>query len=784
MKKRIFLLPFLLFTLTLFIFALTNVKVNATETLEMYFTQGGNRISSITIAPGSSATVDFYINVEGAQAKFAQTAIAGINLRNGYNTTTVKVASDMPAGHYYLVGSYNGYSVMLDLFVTEPPHTCVYSSSSVLSNPTCSAEGVKKYSCTCGNSYTEAIPKIAHTYSSTVIAPTCSSKGYTKYTCSVCSYSYNADETAKLAHTPKALSAVASTCTSTGLTAGSKCSVCNEPIVAQEITPKLEHNYSSWNTLITPTCTKEGKKQRTCSRCNNVESATLEKTDHSWNSSYTVDKKATCTAEGTKSIHCKDCTATKNSTSIPKAEHTVVTLAQKPATCTSTGLTAGSKCSSCNTTIVAQEVTPKTDHNYSSWNTLITPTCSKEGKKQRSCSSCNNVESATLEKTDHSWNSSYTVDKKATCTAEGTKSIHCKNCSVTKNSTSIPKAEHTIVTLAQKPATCTSTGLTAGSKCSVCNKTIVAQEITPKTDHGWNSSYTVDKKATCTAEGTKSIHCKDCTATKNSTSIPKAEHTIVTLAQKPATCNSTGLTAGSKCSVCNETIVAQQTIDKLSHSYGSWKTVSASTCVREGKEQRICSLCNNVETKSLEKSDHKEIAGKTQNVHSKCPVCNETLSTKHTFNLTIENDSTADIYKYTCDCGYQYTKVIPISVCEHIDEDMNDLCDLCNENTSQKTTIYYKDCEDCNGSGCKVMIKNIRPIHTIRKSMIFKSTYTFHIANLMFFNARKDISLESTQKNKISFMYNTCTTCNGVGTLELTIEPDSSVIEDKAKKED
>ena len=702
MKKRIFLLPFLLFTLTLFIFALTNVKVNATETLEMYFTQGGNRISSITIAPGSSATVDFYINVEGAQAKFAQTAIAGINLRNGYNTTTVKVASDMPAGHYYLVGSYNGYSVMLDLFVTEPPHTCVYSSSSVLSNPTCSAEGVKKYSCTCGNSYTEAIPKIAHTYSSTVIAPTCSSKGYTKYTCSVCSYSYNADETAKLAHTPKALSAVASTCTSTGLTAGSKCSVCNEPIVAQEITPKLEHNYSSWNTLITPTCTKEGKKQRTCSRCNNVESATLEKTDHSWNSSYTVDKKATCTAEGTKSIHCKDCTATKNSTSIPKAEHTVVTLAQKPATCTSTGLTAGSKCSSCNTTIVAQEVTPKTDHNYSSWNTLITPTCSKEGKKQRSCSSCNNVESATLEKIDHSWNSTYTVDKKATCTAEGTKSIHCKNCSVTKNSTSIPKAEHT----------------------------------------------------------------------------------IVTLAQKPATCNSTGLTAGSKCSVCNETIVAQQTIDKLSHSYGSWKTVSASTCVREGKEQRICSLCNNVETKSLEKSDHKEIAGKTQNAHSKCSVCNETLSTKHTFDLTIENDSTADIYKYTCDCGYQYTKVIPISVCEHIDEDMNDLCDLCDENTSQKTTIYYKDCEDCNGSGCKVMIKNIRPIHTIRKSMIFKSTYTFHIANLMFFNARKDISLESTQKNKISFMYNTCTTCNGVGTLELTIEPDSSVIEDKAKKED
>ena len=464
MKKR-----FLLFTLTLFIFVLTNIKANAAETLDMYFTQGGSRISSVTIAPGGTTTVDFYINVEGARATFAQTAIAGINLRNGYNTTTIKVASDMPAGTYHLVGSYNSYSVMIDIIVTEPPHTCVYDSSNVLSNPTCSAEGVRKYTCTCGNSYTEAIPKLAHTYSSTVVAPTCSSKGYTKYTCSVCSYSYNTDETAKLAHTPKDLSAVTSTCTSTGLTAGSKCSVCNEIIVAQEVTPKMEHNYSSWSTLISPTCSKEGKKQRICSRCNNVESVTLEKLEHNWNSAYTVDKKATCKAEGTKSIHCKDCT---------------------------------------------------------------------------------------------------------------------------------------------------------------------------------------------------------------------------------------------------------------------------------------------------------------------CSVCNETLSTEHAFNLTIENDSTSDIYKYTCDCEYQYTKVIPISVCEHIDEDMNDLCDLCNENISQETTIYYKSCEDCNGKGYKVFINNIRPIYPVRKSMIYKFTHTFQMAKLFFLNAREKISLESTPKYDTSFLYISCTTCNGAGTLELTIEPDSLEIED------
>ena len=656
MKKSIFVFPILLFTLTLFI--LTNIKANAAETLEMYFTQGGNRISSITLAPGESTTVDFYINVEGAQAKFAQTAIAGINLRNGKNTTTVKIASDMPAGHYYLVGSYNGYSVMIDLFVTEPPHTCVYSSSSILSNPSCFSEGVKKYSCTCGNSYTEAIPKIAHTYSSTVIVPTCSSKGYTKNTCSVCSYSYNSDETAKLPHTPKNLSGVLATCTSTGLTAGSKCSVCNETIVAQEVTPKLEHSYGSWNNLIAPTCTKEGKKQRICTLCNNVESITLE-----------------------------------------KAEHTIVTLPQKPATCTSTGLTIGSKCSVCNKIIVAQEVTPKVDHNYGNWNTIIAPTCTKEGKKQRICTLCNNVETVTLEKTEHNWNSTYTMDKKATCTVEGTKSIHCKDCTITKNSTNIPKSEHTVITLPQKTATCTSTGLTAGSKCSVCNEPIVAQEVTPK----------------------------------------------------------------------------------LAHNYGSWKTVSSSSCVREGKEQRLCSLCNNTETNTLEKIDHKEIAGKTQNAHSKCSVCNETLSTKHNFILNVEKDTSAEIYKYTCDCGYQYTKVIPISVCEHVDEDVNNLCDLCNENLLQETTTYYKDCEDCKGLGCKFYVEHIRPVQTVRKEMIFKTTYSFHIANYLFNNAIEDISLESTPKYKTHFLYNTCATCNGVGTLELTVEPDSLKTEEKKR---
>ncbi|MCD8041422.1 MAG: leucine-rich repeat domain-containing protein, partial [Clostridia bacterium] len=51
----------------------------------------------------------------------------------------------------------------------------------------------------------------------------------------------------KLAHTVVIDSAVAATCTSTGLTEGSHCSVCNTVIVAQEETDMLEHTYNGYS---------------------------------------------------------------------------------------------------------------------------------------------------------------------------------------------------------------------------------------------------------------------------------------------------------------------------------------------------------------------------------------------------------------------------------------------------------------------------------------------------------------------------------------------------------
>ncbi len=73
--------------------------------------------------------------------------------------------------------------------------------------------------------------------------------------------------------------------------------------------------------------------------------------------------------------------------------------------------------------------------------------------------------------------------------------------------------DHTPETLPAKPATCTEDGLTEGSKCSVCGKVLVEQEVVPATGH----SFTAEKAeeaylrsaATCVS---KAVYYKSCSA--------------------------------------------------------------------------------------------------------------------------------------------------------------------------------------------------------------------------------------------------------------------------------
>ena len=145
-----------------------------------------------------------------------------------------------------------------------------------------------------------------------------------------------------------------------GLEGSSREAMHPENIVIQagttkEVTENICEDYGGGHeagetTVIDPTCTEDGKKFQSCTKCGaemNVEIIPAE--GHQWNTEYTVDKEATCTEEGSESIHCSKCDATKDSREIPAK-----------------------------------------GHSYGEWVVTKKPTATAKGLKEKVCSVCQN----------------------------------------------------------------------------------------------------------------------------------------------------------------------------------------------------------------------------------------------------------------------------------------------------------------------------------------------------------------------------------------------------------
>ena len=157
----------------------------------------------------------------------------------------------------------------------------------------------------------------------------------------------------------------------------------------------------------------------------------------------------------------------------------------------------------------------------------------------------------------HSWTA-------ATCTTPKT----CSTCGATEGGT----LGHTAVTDQAVAPTCTDTGLTEGSHCSVCNTVLVAQTTVSAKGHSWQS-------ATCTTPKT----CSICGATEGGA----LGHTAVTDQAVAPTCTDTGLTEGSHCGVCNTVLVAQTTVSAKGHSWISATCTAPETCSACGDAQGV-----------------------------------------------------------------------------------------------------------------------------------------------------------------------------------------------------
>ena len=117
----------------------------------------------------------------------------------------------------------------------------------VTTQPTCTTDGVKTFTCKhgCGYTTTEVIPATGHKLQETVMKPaTCTEKGEIKVTCANCDF---------------------------------------EEI---KYTDALGHDMTNWTTTQAPTCLVNGVQERHCTRCNHKETQSVSMIPHNWVEDY------------------------------------------------------------------------------------------------------------------------------------------------------------------------------------------------------------------------------------------------------------------------------------------------------------------------------------------------------------------------------------------------------------------------------------------------------------------------------------------------------------------
>lgn len=222
---------------------------------------------------------------------------------------------------------------------------------------------------------------------------------------------------------------------------------------------------------------------------------------------WTVEKQATCKESGVLTRICSKCSEREETTIAKTNDHTVVINAAVDATCDKTGLTEGKYCSLCEKVLMEQIEIPLKPHTY-------------DDKYDETCNNCDYVRDA--------------------------------ECAHLETEVLLGKSE-----------TCTSAGLTEGSKCKKCGEVLVVQEVISELGHIYTSVVTAP---TCTEQGYTTYTC-----------------------------------------ICTDTYVDDY-VDASGHSFGDWTTVKDATTTEEGLQERTCK-CGEKETQTLPKIEPQGSAG-------------------------------------------------------------------------------------------------------------------------------------------------------------------------------
>ena len=342
-----------------------------------------------------------------------------------------------------------GASALMLASCKEEQHVHQWDAGTVTTQPTCSTDGVKTFTCSgCGETRSEPVPATNdHAWEKIkVYANSCESEGWTVYECSVCHEQKQDDWTPKLDHQYVLVEDESSeaTCTEAGYRTY-ECSYCKSRYTDNQYTaqhPALGHDWientdaketipddvlkqlgyqagqsdqakeDGWGVSAAATCTTDAVYQRVCARCGLEVPETISNSKlghHIASMDTNNDGKDDVTlAEALFNNQAGIC---KVNTSLVDAEDNAIYAFE----CDRENCPVEVKINAAGDTrhyIAAEEHTytgkgPATDGETwdGKYKVTTAATCEKDGEEHRFCVNCNYEDKRTIEETGHNYNS-------------------------------------------------------------------------------------------------------------------------------------------------------------------------------------------------------------------------------------------------------------------------------------------------------------------------------------------------------------------------------------------
>ncbi len=315
------------------------------------------------------------------------------------------------------------------------------------------------------------------------------------------------------------------------------------------------------------------------------------------------------------------------------------------------------------------EQDPSHVHTLGEWTEIAAATCTKSGAERRSCASCDYYEERIISKLAHTGGT-------ATCTTAKT----CDVCGVSYGNA----LGHTPVDDAAVAPTCTSTGLSAGKHCSVCNVILEAQTVVAATGHTEVEIPAV--VPTCIEAGsTEGKKCSLCHTVLIAPEVVDAlGHDLVHHDAKAPDCTNIGWNAYDTCSRCDYTTYVELSANGHSYAGAVVENRVEPDCTTDGHYDSViyCSVCNielSRENNAIDALGHDLVHHDAKapdctnigwNAYDTCSRCDyttyeEVAELGHSYSLDWSSNS--ELHWHECICGNK------TDMSEHIYND-NGIC--------------------------------------------------------------------------------------------------------------